>query len=227
MNSDAPARRWVWLLLALPLASGCAPEASVRKDESAEVRDREPPAELTSTRQGRATPRPKQVFEVGTTDPTQREVPLYPDEHYEPTIYTGAVPILGDPEARASDVQGASGPSTHFRDTSAIVRFAGQRCPLVPQDRRAVCPLLGAIRAVEQFSGGIRIVVFGDADALIHHMKCHQAFGRTRPHGRMPDCPLFLAGVEIRRTTSGTVEFLSDDPDVAAELMRRLTAHQR
>jgi hypothetical protein len=112
----------------------------------------------------------------------------------------------------------------HLAAAAELESFADQACrPFAPRVR-AACPALGPIAFVENIRGGVRMHLQRDMplDAVIAHMRCHLAYAREHGYLQVPDCPLYLRGVEIRPAADGSgVELIARDRDTIDELRRR------
>ena len=85
----------------------------------------------------------------------------------------------------------------HLEAARALEQFEEGECEAFPPTVRAVCPLVGRVKAVEDTRGGAEIVLSEAVDPAdaVAHMRCHIAFGRSRGHAGMKTCPLYIPGV--------------------------------
>jgi hypothetical protein len=115
----------------------------------------------------------------------------------------------------------------HLAAANELESFADQECKPFAPSVRAACPALGPIASVEDIRGGVRLLLAPDMpiDAVLTHMRCHLAFAREHGWQPAPDCPLYLRGVEIRRSADGrAIEMTARDAKTADELRRRARA---
>jgi hypothetical protein len=115
---------------------------------------------------------------------------------------------------------------THEQSAEALEAFEAHECARVPQRQRAACPLLQTA-IVEDLPDGVRLRFA--AGAAVHDlallMRCHLAFARARGFSNVPDCPLYLPGVDINEVADGSaIDVVSQRHGGAAEIRRR--AHQ-
>jgi hypothetical protein len=112
----------------------------------------------------------------------------------------------------------------HLAAATELERFANQECKPFEPAIRAACPALGPVAAVEDIRGGVRLRLAPDMPlaAVLAHMRCHLAFAREHGWQPAPDCPLYLKGVDIRRSADGSaIELIAGDKKTTDELRRR------
>jgi hypothetical protein len=115
----------------------------------------------------------------------------------------------------------------HLAAASELERYANQECKPFEPAIRAACPALGPIAAVEDIRGGVRLRLAPNMpiEAVLAHMRCHLAFAREHGWQPAPDCPLYLKGVDIRRSADGAaIELIARDGKTTDELRRRARA---
>ena len=112
----------------------------------------------------------------------------------------------------------------HEAAAASLERFEQAECKEFPPAIRAACPLLGPVVELVDIPGGIR-ARFKDGirvDAVLAHMRCHYAYARARGFGAAAGCPLYIRGIEIRRTSDlMAVEIVGRDAAVTAEIRSR------
>jgi hypothetical protein len=116
----------------------------------------------------------------------------------------------------------------HIEAAKLLADFEEATCIKFPKSVRVVCPLRGQVSRVEDIDKGARIHLIKShpIQAILDHMLCHQAFGLSVGHKGMPECPLYLKGIQIRLSSGGNaVEITSDEPQVASEIVRRARLH--
>ena len=90
---------------------------------------------------------------------------------------------------------------------------------------RAACPFTGPIARVEDIDGGVRFVLAGDSakvDSVIAQMRCHFAWARARGFTELPDCPIYIKGIDINRSVDGHgIDITAHDREVTTLLRQR------
>ena len=115
----------------------------------------------------------------------------------------------------------------HEEAARALEGYEAKQCSDFPPATRKVCPLLHVVSRVEEIPEGARLVLSSgvSVEAVLAHMRCHHAFGGTRGHAGMSTCPLYLKGVEFRRSGEGAVEIVADDNATIVEIRKRSRGH--
>ena len=116
----------------------------------------------------------------------------------------------------------------HLEAARALEEFEEGQCQASPPETRVVCPLVGQVKAIEDVARGVRVQIAEgvNVNAAVAHMRCHQAFARTRGRVGMDTCPLYLRGVYVERTgQSRAVDLTVSDADDLDELRRRARLH--
>ena len=106
----------------------------------------------------------------------------------------------------------------HEAAAAALERFEDAECKSFSPKMRAACPLLGPVEAVEDLTDGVRLTLAAGVplEPVLAEMRCHLAFARARNFEGVPDCPLYLRGVEIAASPDGkSIEVRSKSPAVA------------
>lgn len=157
-----------------------------------------------------------------------------------------------DPAARATgtavDVTGLEGAGTTYNPTDGhrdeavqhhryaqehaaaaqeLRRFDQAECHGIPADTRVTCPLLGGVASVEDIDGGVRLHLAAGTSgaAMLEQLRCHFAFARSRGYDGMPECPLYLRGLDVRAGANGTIEIVTGDAATVERLRARAHAH--
>ncbi|GEM_PF-741948 len=116
----------------------------------------------------------------------------------------------------------------HRAAAEALERFERGTCAAFPPRTRAVCPVARAVSHTQHVDGGLRLFVRAGLplQAVVAHMRCHHAYGRTRAFAGMPDCPLYIKGLRVRADrASRSVDLTVDDRASVRELRRRAATH--
>ena len=112
----------------------------------------------------------------------------------------------------------------HEAAAASLEKFEQAECKDFPPATRAACPLLGPAVEYVDVRGGIR-VRFKEGirvDAVVAHMRCHYAYAEAKGFGAAAGCPLYIRGIEIRRTSDPmSVEIVGRDAAVTAEIRSR------
>jgi hypothetical protein len=200
-------RRW---LLAALLLGGCATARPVRPDDLSADEHRH---EAAQERDAAAADKTR-------FDPNARAMSRFQVEN---------LPVLNEYNPTEKYLRSAAAHAAHAREheaaATALEQFEDDACkPLTPA-ARAACPVLGPLSGIEEIDGGVRVRL-ADANALDHTvalMRCHLAYARARAFAVMADCPLYLRGVEIRRSADGAaIELVGGTRDLQDELRRRV-----
>jgi hypothetical protein len=198
-----------WLLVTLLLV-GCASRAPVRPDDLSAADHRE---EASREREAAAAERAR-------FDPNARAMSRFQVQN---------MPYLSEYNPTERYLRSAAAHTAHAREheaaAAALEQFEDDACkPLTPA-ARAACPVLGPLSGIEDIDGGVRVRL-ADANALdqtIALMRCHLAYARARAFAVVADCPLYMRGVEIRRTADGgAIELVGGTGDLQDELRRRV-----
>ena len=118
----------------------------------------------------------------------------------------------------------------HLAAAAELERFTHQACKPFSPTVKTACPVLGPVASVEDIGGGVRVHLQPGApvDAVMAHMRCHLAYAREQGWQPAPDCPLYLRGVDIRRSDDGqAIELTAKDGKTIDELRRRAHAEQQ
>jgi hypothetical protein len=115
----------------------------------------------------------------------------------------------------------------HEEAARQLEKYEERECAALPKSTRVVCPLLGQVNQVEDIEDGVRIYLKSDrpTNAIVAHMRCHYAFGRTVGQKGMPNCPLYLKSLRIERTGDRVVSITTDDAEIVDEIRRRSRSH--
>ncbi len=153
-----------------------------------------------------------------------REPASTPAPHVDPavgTVYNPTAYHLANAEQHAAHAQ------QHLAAAAELERFTDQACKPFSASVRAACPVLGPIASVEDIRGGVRVHLQPGlpVDAVLAHMRCHLAYARERGWQEVPDCPLYVRGIDIRPSTDGrAIEIVAHDGKTVDELRRRAHA---
>jgi hypothetical protein len=111
----------------------------------------------------------------------------------------------------------------HQAAAAALERSEEVECRALPAAVRAACPILTFVSQVREIEGGIRVRFLPQADVgqVAALMRCHLAFARARGFDRVPTCPLYTSGVEIRRV-GDAIDVTGDTLEVVAEIRERI-----
>lgn len=107
----------------------------------------------------------------------------------------------------------------------ALRRFVAPECAGIAPWTRDACPFSGHVVFASEIPGGVRVhVLAGESvDRALQHMRCHVAFARES--GRTRDCPLYLRGVEVRRSPDGgAIDLTSGNPSTTRALRARFAS---
>lgn len=143
---------------------------------------------------------------------------LYTTETYNPTEHHHRAAVAHEHAAAA-----------HAKAAAALLAFEEGACGNFPPATRAMCPLLGQLKAVNDIPGGVSLVPVDDVnlDAWAAHIQCHVAYAATAGHVGMDDCPLFLRGVRAEKVAGGVnlVVAVGADPTDIAKLRQVARTH--
>jgi hypothetical protein len=141
------------------------------------------------------------------------------------------LPMLGEYNPTEGHLRLAAAHATHARAHQAaaeeLERFEDAACKPLPPSVRAACPVIGPMAAIEDIDGGVRLrpVDGGQLDRTVALMRCHLAYARTRGFATVPDCPLYMRGVEIRASADGRwIELTAPEGPALRELRDRVHA---
>jgi hypothetical protein len=112
----------------------------------------------------------------------------------------------------------------HLAAAQFLEQFEDEECAGVDRAGRAACPLLGPVVRLEDVPGGVRatFVDHARARAVIAEMRCHYAFARAQHFESNIDCPLYVAGIEIRfGLDPRSVEIVARDEKVVRAIRQR------
>lgn len=153
------------------------------------------------------------------TRPSSARDIYYPPETYNPTELHR--------RAAASHQRLAD---AHAGAAAALGVYEDGACGSLPAATRAMCPLLGSLKAATDIPGGVHLVPADGAnvDAWAAHIQCHVAYAGSVGAAAMKECPLFMRGARAQRSGDG-VDLLLDGKAPAADLAALRTtarAHQ-
>ena len=112
----------------------------------------------------------------------------------------------------------------HEAAATELEHFEGAECGALSPRVRAACPMLAPIKRLQEIPGGVRIEFVDGADVgmLTAQMRCHLAFARARAFAGVPDCPLYIKGIEIQASPDRRgIDFTTTDRATATEIRRR------
>ena len=111
----------------------------------------------------------------------------------------------------------------HLAIATGMKVFEEDACREVPASERAACPLLGPVAFIEDVSGGVRVHFTENAnvDSIAAEIRCHLAYARARGFQDVASCPLYVRGLAMNRSGGDTVDLVSAQPAVAAEVRKR------
>jgi hypothetical protein len=138
-------------------------------------------------------------------------------------VSCGSPPPPAPATARERTVVPSHAPAAAQRDEE-LRRFVSPECAGIEADGREACPFRGHVVVADDIPGGVRLQILeGESlDRALQQMRCHVAFARAS--GRTKDCPLYLPGVAVRRSTDGlAIDVTSEN----AETVRALRAQFR
>ncbi len=113
----------------------------------------------------------------------------------------------------------------HQSAAETLERAEAAECRGLPVAKRSACPILMFVTELREIDGGIRVHFGAQANVgqIVTLMKCHLAFARVRGFDRVPACPLYVKGVEIRRGSDDhAVDVIGNSPAVTAEIRARI-----
>ena len=232
---DRLSRGWVRLIWLL--AAGCASTSGARPDDMSAAEHREAAASHEQERAAHAQQYDPEARPVASSVPpisayhgpagASSSIGTFSPREYNPTE-----------EHQRNAEKHAKHAADHAAAADALEAFEAEECGRFPPRTRRSCPLLGKVIGVEDIDAqaqgskkrGIRIrFVEGiSRDAVIAHMRCHIAFGRTQGRKGMDHCPLYVEGVDVGASTgseANTVDLLVEDGALVDELRRRARAH--
>lgn len=116
----------------------------------------------------------------------------------------------------------------HAAAAATLEKFEAQSCQRFAKKTRVLCPLIGQVVRSEQIPGGVRLYLARGvpANAVLAHMRCHYAHGRSVGRQGMSACPLYLKDLQFKATSDGkSVEITSTDNTVVQAIRVRASAH--
>lgn len=115
----------------------------------------------------------------------------------------------------------------HRRAAAELRAFEEEECGSFPAETRASCPLLGQLASVEDVPGGVRLQFKDEvnSDAAHAHVRCHNAFARTRGRDGMDHCPMYVDGVRVERDDDGSTLLLVEGDAAVGEVRTTARAH--
>lgn len=112
----------------------------------------------------------------------------------------------------------------HESAAAQLQSFEAEECRGVSRGARAACPFTGPIARVDDIDGGVRMI-FVDAsqvDSVVAQMRCHFAWARARGFTQLPDCPIYIKGIDIHRSSDGRgIDITARDRDVITLVRQR------
>lgn len=114
----------------------------------------------------------------------------------------------------------------HLAAARELETFEEKQCKSLPSATRSHCPLLGAVAKVSNIDGGVRLVLEDGANqaAVLAHIQCHFAYGRSQGHEGMDACPLYLKGVNSTEG-EGVISLTTANAEEVDELRARAATH--
>lgn len=210
-------RRPVLVYLLAPLLCGVAAcTRHVRPDEMSAAEHRRQ-AELELAAATATTKKIERTESAPASGPTRGgpDVSGGDFSNYDPTTYY----VIQAERHRGHAIE-------HEHAAAELVAFEDAECKALSPQVRASCPFMGPVRKVEQIDRGVRLYLAQGAPiaAVTAHMRCHQAFARTRGYA-VSECPLMLRGASIGLSPDGNaIDFVSDDRKVTSALRKRAEA---
>ena len=205
--------RWIWTATAL-LGASCGASPGTRPDDMGAAEHHRAAGEEDVQAEGHAAQYDPQAGTIAPSNPVTSEL-FYGPEVYNPTARHG---VEADHHRRLAQA--------HRAAAGALEAYEEQQCGRFPAETRAACPFANQVIAVEDVPHGVAIRFAGDVnvDAAADHVRCHIAFARTQGREGMPECPLYLAGVEAATSQGGVTLTVASD-ELLPELRRRSRAH--
>lgn len=108
----------------------------------------------------------------------------------------------------------------HERAAAQLEGFEDQKCPGLPAETRAACPLLHDVLGLEDVRDGVRVrfTAAVDVAGTASLMQCHLAYARTRGYP-IDDCPLYVRGVRVERVAGQpAIDILAGDAATATRI---------
>ena len=115
----------------------------------------------------------------------------------------------------------------HEQTAQLLATFEEAECARSPEQDRAACPILVAVRRVENIRTGVRLYLVPGVDTqqVVNHMRCHHAFGRVHGFHEMDACPLYLPQLQMRQVGPGVIELTGRGVNRVEEIQRRSHEH--
>lgn len=120
--------------------------------------------------------------------------------------------------------------AAHRKAAAALEAFEEAECVGFPPTTRSSCPFTGGLKSVTEIDKGVRLLLVDDAnaEAVVEHLGCHYAFGRTRSFEGMAGCPLYLPGLSVALGPDGrSVEIVAETATDMRELRSRASTLTR
>jgi hypothetical protein len=91
----------------------------------------------------------------------------------------------------------------HEKAAQALERFEANECVGFPPAARAACPLMRPVTRIDDIGGGVRVTFAAGTPvhAVVAHMRCHYAYARSRAFEDAASCPLYIRGIDIKRSS--------------------------
>lgn len=209
-------RRTLLLIVPALLVAGCATAGTRPDDMSAAAHRRAAKKEeLVAARHSKKN-QPSGPVSVGSAE--HAGAFAFPIEAYDPS------------HAHAAEAARHRRHATQHAEAALILeRFERAECKTLPKKTRILCPLMGQLAAVTDDDQGVVLTLASGVPpkAILAHMRCHHAFGRSAGHKGMDRCPLYLRGVEMGLTRDGKRVFVHTTKTAAASTLTRLRHRMR
>ncbi|HEX2658884.1 MAG TPA: hypothetical protein VHU40_11455 [Polyangia bacterium] len=195
------------------VAAGC--HSDVRPDEMSADAHRREAAKLSHEANAEAQVSPTAPPDLAKNPGGNPEGYYSPVNPQDPAIDQGARSAALTQHARH-----------HLEAARYLEASEDAACANTPVAQRAACPLLGPARTLVDIPRGVRIRFTSGArvDAILAHMRCHQAYSQARGFKDVAECPLYIRGIDIvRGPEPATIDIVSvnDDAKVTAEVRAR------
>lgn len=114
----------------------------------------------------------------------------------------------------------------HLAEAHALEAFENEECAGFPPRTRAACPLLSPVVGIDDIPRGVRVRMARGVrvDAVVAHMRCHQAYASARAFADAMSCPLYVRDIEIRASDDKAAVEITAQSEAGA---REVRAHSR
>jgi hypothetical protein len=197
--------------------AGCATGGKVNPDEMSAAQHRD---EAFREKQ-QAREHAREYDPHATIAAPPQRVPGQGDSAYAPSAYNPTEQHLRQADDHRAHAR------QHEKAAQALEKFEAAECRGFPPSVRAACPLLNPVTSIDDVAGGVRVTFVPGTrvDEVAAHMRCHQAYARTRAFEDTATCPLYMAGVEFKRVSgSPAIDITATNQTLVREVRVRSRA---